>query len=140
MKDRGGQRCAEPAIVAPETSKTAWTTPFVAGTIYFPDHRRGQLVGQRTYGKGIVQGVFRMQSAKVGLCLTTAKFYSPNRTPISDRGVTPTVIQAADQGYVAARPADDATALVATNVVLRKAVELARAAEPTVAGRAPWSK
>ncbi|WP_436715239.1 S41 family peptidase [Roseiconus lacunae] len=69
------------------------------------DSGRGVIVGQRSYGKGSVQGIFRMQSAKFGLCLTTAKFYSPSGTAISQRGVYPDVI--VDSKYIAARPNDD---------------------------------
>jgi carboxyl-terminal processing protease len=56
------------------------------------DHRRGILVGTRSYGKGSVQGIFPMNSADVGLRLTTAKFYSPSGQPISRRGVQPDVV------------------------------------------------
>jgi len=66
------------------------------------DHGRGRLIGQKSYGKGSVQGIFRMQSSQCGLCLTTAKFYSPNGQGISDRGVQPDI--AVESTYIAARP------------------------------------
>ncbi|MBI3839498.1 MAG: S41 family peptidase [Planctomycetia bacterium] len=53
------------------------------------DHRRGSLVGQRSYGKGSVQGIFPLSLAGSGVRLTTAKFYSPNGHPISHVGVQP---------------------------------------------------
>lgn len=53
------------------------------------DHRRGTIVGTRSYGKGSVQGIFPLRTAKTGVRLTTAKFYSPKGTPISNKGVTP---------------------------------------------------
>ena len=56
------------------------------------DHRRGTVVGQRSYGKGSVQGIFPMNRYDVGLRLTTAKFYSPSGQPISHRGVSPNVV------------------------------------------------
>jgi carboxyl-terminal processing protease len=55
------------------------------------DHRRGNIVGQRSYGKGSVQGIFPLSLAGSGVRLTTAKFYSPNGHPISNVGVTPDV-------------------------------------------------
>lgn len=55
------------------------------------DHRRGTIVGQTSYGKGSVQGIFPLNSYKSGLRLTTAKFFSPSGQAISDRGVSPDV-------------------------------------------------
>ena len=55
------------------------------------DHRRGKIVGQRSYGKGSVQGIFPLTLAGSGVRLTTAKFYSPNGHPISNVGVEPDV-------------------------------------------------
>ncbi len=81
-------------------SDSASASEIFAGAIH--DHRRGTLLGETTYGKGSVQGIFPMQTAKVGLCLTTSKFYSPSGQAISDRGVTPDVIVAPT--YIAARP------------------------------------
>ncbi len=75
------------------------------------DHRRGTLVGQRSYGKGSVQGIFPLNVAGAGIRLTTAKFYSPNGQAISHVGVSPDIkVQkvakpvADDLGAVAARP------------------------------------
>ncbi|MEM6468231.1 MAG: S41 family peptidase [Planctomycetota bacterium] len=66
-------------------SDSASASEIFAGAI--ADNRRGLVVGERSYGKGSVQGIFRMQAAKFGLCLTTAKFYSPSGTAISQNGV-----------------------------------------------------
>lgn len=56
------------------------------------DHNRGYVVGQISYGKGSVQGVFPNDRGIGGLRLTVSKFYSPSGTPISQRGITPHVI------------------------------------------------
>lgn len=56
------------------------------------DHSRGKLVGNRSYGKGSVQGIFPLSSSSAGVRLTTAKFYSPNGQAISNRGVVPDVV------------------------------------------------
>lgn len=42
------------------------------------DHKRAILVGQRTYGKGTVQKVFELESARSALKLTTAIYVRPN--------------------------------------------------------------
>ncbi len=60
------------------------------------DNRRGTLVGQKSFGKGSVQGIFPLGYAGIGVRLTTAKFYSPNSQPISNVGVQPDIpVQAA---------------------------------------------
>lgn len=55
------------------------------------DHRRGTVVGSKSYGKGSVQGIFPLRVGKAGVRLTTAKFYSPNGQPISKNGVDPDI-------------------------------------------------
>ncbi len=56
------------------------------------DHHRGTIVGQRSYGKGSVQGIFPLTTAGTGLRLTTAKFYAPSGRPISKVGVDPDIV------------------------------------------------
>jgi carboxyl-terminal processing protease len=55
------------------------------------DHRRGTIVGVRSFGKGSVQGIFPLDECNAGLRLTTAKFYSPNGRPYSQVGVEPDI-------------------------------------------------
>ncbi|MCO6455947.1 MAG: S41 family peptidase [Pirellulaceae bacterium] len=66
------------------------------------DHGRGTVVGQRSYGKGSVQGIFPLNSSRAGVRLTTAKFYAPSGRPISLQGVQPHVAV-----QVAAKPVAD---------------------------------
>ena len=68
------------------------------------DHRRGTIVGVKSFGKGSVQGIFPLDESNAGLRLTTAKFYSPNGKPYSRVGVEPdfTVLPA----HVVAKPID----------------------------------
>lgn len=68
---------------------SASASEIFAGAIH--DHRRGTIVGQRSYGKGSVQGIFPLNQSKAGVRLTTAKFYSPKGYAISHRGVSPDV-------------------------------------------------
>jgi len=67
--------------------ESASASEIFAGAIR--DHRRGELVGKRSYGKGSVQGIFPLSLAGSGVRLTTAKFYSPSGQAISNVGVTP---------------------------------------------------
>jgi carboxyl-terminal processing protease len=56
------------------------------------DHRRGTVVGVKSYGKGSVQGIFPLAAANVGVRLTTAKWYTPSGQAISGAGVNPDVV------------------------------------------------
>ena len=66
---------------------SASASEIFAGAI--KDNNRGTIVGTTSYGKGSVQGIFPLGFAGAGIRLTTAKFFSPNGTPISHRGVDP---------------------------------------------------
>jgi carboxyl-terminal processing protease len=54
---------------------SASASEIVAGAIQ--DHDRGLIVGQRTWGKGLVQSVYTL-SYGAGLALTTARYYTPS--------------------------------------------------------------
>ena len=56
------------------------------------DHRRGTIVGVRSFGKGSVQGIFPLDESNAGMRLTTAKFYSPAGRPFNRVGVEPDVM------------------------------------------------
>ncbi|QDU57647.1 S41 family peptidase [Aeoliella mucimassa] len=56
------------------------------------DNRRGTVVGERSFGKGSVQGIFPLGHAGAGIRLTTAKFFSPTGQPISKVGVQPDIV------------------------------------------------
>jgi carboxyl-terminal processing protease len=105
------------AVLIDKNSASA--SEIFAGAI--ADNNRGVIVGEKSYGKGSVQGIFRMQTARFGLCLTTAKFYSPSGRAISNNGVLPTV--PADATYIAARPnSDGQMTLDGDDAVLQKAL------------------
>src|ERR1051326_4146765 len=54
---------------------TASAAEIVSGAIQ--DHDRGLIMGETTFGKGLVQTVFQL-SDDAGLALTTAKYYTPS--------------------------------------------------------------
>jgi len=99
---------------------SASSSEIFAGAIR--DHGRGTIVGARSYGKGSIQGIFPLQSAGVGMRLTTAKFFSPRGLPFSGVGVSPDV-----PVQVAARPvADGSLVEPAGDPALDTAAEVAR--------------
>ena len=60
----------------------------VAGAL--KDLNRAILVGETTFGKGSVQSVIQLPDGSA-LRLTTAKYYTPGRQVINEKGVTPNI-------------------------------------------------
>lgn len=93
------------------------------------DHGRATIVGVRSYGKGSIQGIFPLDTAGVGLRLTTAKFFSPNGRPYSNVGVEPDLVVQS-----VARPVDGRQVAPAADPFLQAAVAAVhRSAPRTVA-------
>jgi carboxyl-terminal processing protease len=100
------------------------------------DNKRGDIVGERSYGKGSVQGIFPLGYGGAGVRLTTALFFSPNGQKISKNGVTPAINVPAM--HTTARPVTGASELkiVANDPVLDAGVRAAiEAAKQRVAAR-----
>lgn len=99
---------------------SASASEIFAGAI--ADSGRGVIVGETSYGKGSIQGIFRMQTARFGLCLTTAKFFSPSGRAISRNGIVPTI--EVEPTYIAARPdAEGRMTLDSDDAVMQKAIQ-----------------
>ena len=102
---------------------SASSSEIFAGAIR--DHARGRIVGTRSYGKGSIQGIFPLESAGVGMRLTTAKFFSPKGLAYSGVGVEPDL-----PVHSVARPVDGAVVQPADDVPLAAATEAARSLTP----------
>ena len=105
---------------------SASASEILAGAIH--DHRRGTIVGTRSYGKGSVQGIFPLSVVNAGVRLTTAKFYSPSGQPISGRGVDPDFVVRKSERRVAAKPANSELPIIndTPDVVLNAGLQAAR--------------
>jgi len=67
---------------------SASASEIVAGAIQ--DHKRGVIVGTKTFGKGSVQTILPMPGGS-GLRLTTARYFTPNGRSIQATGIVPDV-------------------------------------------------
>lgn len=67
---------------------SASASEIVAGAI--KDTRRGILIGQKTYGKGVVQKRYELLDS-ASMSLTISTYYTPNGTSIDDVGISPQV-------------------------------------------------
>jgi len=52
------------------------------------DNGRAQLVGEKTFGKGLIQSLFDLSDGS-GLAVTVAKYETPNHTDIHKLGISP---------------------------------------------------
>ncbi len=99
---------------------SASASEIFAGAIH--DHHRGTVVGDRSYGKGSVQGIFPLRTSKGGVRLTTAKFFSPSGHAISQGGVEPDIrVQSVSKPVVdvsgaEANPSEDTVLVAATRI------------------------
>jgi len=102
---------------------SASASEIVAGAIR--DHKRGLIVGRSTYGKWSVQSIFPMND-RLGLRLTTAKFYSPSGENHGKIGVKPhVVVEQAPKDLLRFRAPQTAAELQA-DTDLSKALEILR--------------
>ena len=68
---------------------SASASEIVAGALQ--DHRRGIVVGEKTFGKGSVQTIMPL-SSKGAIRLTTARYYTPSGRSIQALGVEPDIV------------------------------------------------
>src|SRR5467141_1996931 len=71
---RGNQGVTVPLVIL-VNNNSASATEIVTGAVQ--DHDRGLIVGETTFGKGLVQTVTPL-SENTGLALTTARYYTPS--------------------------------------------------------------
>lgn len=65
---------------------SASASEIVAGALQ--DHKRGLIIGERSFGKGSVQTIIPMADG-TGIKLTTALYYTPNGRSIQAKGIEP---------------------------------------------------
>ena len=67
---------------------TASAAEVVTGAL--KDTGRAVIVGERSFGKGSVQSLFKLRNGE-GVRLTTARYYTPGGTSIHEKGITPQI-------------------------------------------------
>lgn len=67
---------------------TASASEIVAGALQ--DYEKATIVGEKTYGKGVVQNLYDLSGGST-LKVTTAEWYTPNDRSINGDGITPDI-------------------------------------------------
>lgn len=68
---------------------TASASEILAGALQ--DNRRAKLVGETTFGKGLIQSLFELSDGS-GLAVTIAKYETPNHRDINKLGIKPDIV------------------------------------------------
>lgn len=76
---------ADPLVVLVNQG-TASASEILAGALR--DNERALLVGEKTFGKGLIQSLFELPDG-AGLAVTVAKYETPNHTDINKLGIMP---------------------------------------------------
>jgi len=84
-----------------ESGKSAWDIPLVVlvnefsasaselFSIAIQDYERGPIVGETTFGKGVVQSITPLDNGDTGVKITTSEYFSPLGRSINESGVYP---------------------------------------------------
>lgn len=84
--DAFGQAVTEAPLVVLVNQGSASASEILAGALQ--DNGRAELVGERTFGKGLIQSLFDLSDGS-GLAVTVAKYETPNHRDINKLGITP---------------------------------------------------
>lgn len=88
--------CIDVPLVVLINENTASASELVAGAIR--DHKKGTLIGKKTYGKALGQVKFDFSEDGSGIVLTIAKFFTPSGECIHGVGISPDIEVALVEG------------------------------------------
>jgi carboxyl-terminal processing protease len=91
--DSAGQALTEDPLVLLVNQGTASASEILAGALQ--DNGRAQLIGEKTFGKGLIQSLFELPDGS-GLAVTVAKYETPNHKDINKLGIMPDTIVSQD--------------------------------------------
>lgn len=80
------QLITDAPLIVLVNSGTASSSEILAGALH--DNQRALLVGEKTFGKGLIQSLFELPDG-AGLAVTVAKYETPNHQDINKLGIEP---------------------------------------------------
>lgn len=84
--EASGRALTHDPLIVLVNKGTASASEILAGALQ--DNGRAQLVGEKTFGKGLIQSLFDLSDGS-GLAVTVAKYETPNHTDINKLGIAP---------------------------------------------------
>ena len=81
-----GSAITDEPLVLLVNKGTASASEILAGALQ--DNGRAKLVGETTFGKGLIQSLFELPDGS-GIAVTVAKYETPNHTDINKQGISP---------------------------------------------------
>ncbi len=84
--DSNSEMLTKDPLVVLVNQGTASASEILAGALQ--DNQRALLVGEKTFGKGLIQSLFELPDG-AGLAVTVAKYETPNHTDINKLGIMP---------------------------------------------------
>ncbi|MGL5940920.1 MAG: carboxyl-terminal processing protease CtpA [Waterburya sp.] len=84
--DSNGETLTDAPLVVLVNQGTASASEILAGALQ--DNQRALLVGEKTFGKGLIQSLFELPDG-AGLAVTVAKYETPNHKDINKLGIVP---------------------------------------------------
>ncbi len=100
---------------------SASASEIVSGAI--KDYKRGLLIGQKTFGKGLVQNVFMLSNGGA-LHLTIARYLTPSGAYIHKKGIEPDIVVKEEEGEREAHGESARSEVSINDRVLVKAIEV----------------
>lgn len=88
--------CVDMPMVVLINGNSASASEVLTGAL--KDYKKATVVGERSYGKGIVQDVYPFFDGS-GISITSAKYYTPNGICVHDTGIEPDIIVEAPDEY-----------------------------------------
>jgi carboxyl-terminal processing protease len=123
--EANGTALTQDPLVVLVNQGTASASEILAGALQ--DNGRAKIVGERTFGKGLIQSLFDLSDGS-GLAVTVAKYETPNHHDINKLGIKPDLevpleaITLNDVGTSADRQYQAAVQLLSSKSVLAEAV------------------
>ncbi|NEP70611.1 S41 family peptidase, partial [Okeania sp. SIO2G5] len=86
--DASNTSLTQDALILLVNEGTASSSEILAGALQ--DNHRATLVGERTFGKGLIQSLFNLSDGS-GLAVTVARYETPKHHDINKLGITPDI-------------------------------------------------
>ena len=87
--EASGEALTRAPLIVLVNKGTASASEILAGALQ--DNGRAQLVGENTFGKGLIQSLFDLSDGS-GLAVTVAKYETPNHKDINKLGISPDLV------------------------------------------------